>query len=37
MCAEGVVACAALRCLLRVSNLSVAELRDIWWEVTGGM
>ena len=41
MCA-GVAAAAAaatvaLMCLVRVSNLSVTELRAIWWEVMGGM
>ena len=30
-------ATAALMCLVRVSNLSVTELRAIWWEVMGGM
>ena len=34
--AAAAAATAALMCLVEVSNLSVTELRAIWWEVMGG-
>ncbi len=34
--AAAAAATAALMCLVKVSNLSVTELRAIWWEVMGG-